>query len=288
MVVGNLTVGGSGKTPLVLEIAKHCAVDWKPAIVSRGYGAHMDQFPYLLQSTDNARDVADEPLVLFRHSGLPVVIGPDRHADIALAKEARHCDLAVLDDGFQHAALEPDLSLIVVEGQRVFGNGQCLPAGPLREPLDGLSRADAIICHGRLMRELPPIAATKPIFHMRLQATHLASLDPRLPDRELDWLRGQRVHAVAGIGHPERFFYHLQMLDAFPIPHPFPDHHGYSLRDFLGMHDAPIVMTAKDAVKCHRFALENAWVLHVKAELDPEFWIWLDDRLAHLRKAHEH
>lgn len=287
LVVGNLTAGGSGKTPLVLALAEYLHErGWQPALVSRGYRAHPPRLPYPVQPGDEPGQAGDEPLFLARRSGLPVVIGPDRLADIEFAAR-RGCDVAVLDDGFQHLALLPELSLIVVDGARGFGNGRCLPAGPLREPLAALTRADALVIHGT-SAPLPPDVAGKPVFSMTLQATGLVPVAPDLPAHALGWLRGRRVHAVAGIGHPERFFRQLEALGARPVPHPFPDHHVFVAADFARMQDAPVVMTEKDAVKCRQLSLPDAWALRVEARLPAAFWRWLDAQLQFLGRSRDH
>ena len=299
LVVGNLTVGGSGKTPLVLAITQHLGQrGWHPAIISRGYRAQAPHFPYAVQPQDSPDQAGDEPLFMALSSRVPVIIGPDRHADMALAA-ARQCDIAVLDDGYQHLALQPDLSFVVMDGERGFGNAYCLPAGPLSEPVSALVAVDAIIIHGAAVDVSPTTAPItrndtgnhvhgKISFNMLLRPTALAPLNERDSPQDLAWLGGTRVHAVAGIGYPQRFFKQLEALGAQVIPHPFPDHHVVSPQDFAHLHDTPIVMTAKDAVKCRHFALENAWVLHVEAQLDEAFWPWLDQQLQRIKEAREH
>lgn len=277
LVIGNLSVGGSGKTPLVLAIAAHLRQQgWRPALISRGYRSRMPRYPHLLQPDDQAAQVGDEPRLLAQKSGVPVVIGPNRHADIALV--ADQANIALLDDGFQHLSLLPDLAILVVDGERGFGNGLCLPAGPLREPVSALQRADAVVINGKGAHSWAGgEGKAPPCFYMSLRATRLYSLDQQ--QRPIDWLSGQRLHAVAGIGNPARFFQQLRDLGADPIAHPFPDHHAFSAPDFATMHTHPIVMTEKDAVKCQHFALHNAWALAVEAQLPETFWQWLDARL---------
>lgn len=288
LVVGNLTAGGSGKTPLVLAIARHLVqTGWRPALVSRGYRAHPPGFPYLVSPADDPTQAGDEPLLLAQRSGLPVVIGPDRLADVDWLFEHQKTDIVVLDDGFQHLRLMPDLSFVVVDGQRGFGVARCLPAGPLREPLSALGRADALIANGSWVPSESILALGLPVFEMRMQPRSLLSVRDAGVCQDLAFLKGQRVHAVSGIGHPERFFDQLERLGATLERHPFPDHHAFKKDDFRHMRDAPVVMTEKDAVKCGALSLENTWALRIEAALDPTFWGWLDQRLG-LMRSHQH
>lgn len=285
VVVGNLTVGGSGKTPLVLALARHLQEKgWNPALVSRGYRARPPSYPYLVQMPDDPARSGDEPLLLSHRSQLPVVIGPNRLQDIAWLAARRLADIVVLDDGFQHLSLLPDLSLLVIDGQRGFGVGRCLPAGPLREPITALHRAHALILNGSSSAASDIPGVDMPVFEMQVQAQALVSImNPELR-QDLATLEGQHLHAVSGIGNPERFFCQLETRGAILERHPFPDHHAFEKDDFLNMQGAPIVMTEKDAVKCAGLNLANAWALRVEAVLDPAFWHWLDQRLDEMRR----
>ena len=288
LVVGNLTVGGSGKTPLVLALAQHLvAKGWHPALVSRGYRARPPAYPYLVQKDDDPIRAGDEPLLLSRRSQLPVVIGPDRLQDIAWLSTQGMADIVILDDGFQHLSLLPDLSLLVVDGLRGFGVGRCLPAGPLREPLMALHRADALITNGVWTGDSSISKAGLPLFEMQMQAQPLVSIEDSEIRKDLSTLQGQLVHAVSGIGNPERFFRQLEALGAIVQRHPFPDHHVFEKDDFRNLGDAPIVMTEKDAVKCAGLNLANAWVLRIEAVLDSAFWCWFDERLDRIRRMQD-
>lgn len=288
LVVGNLTAGGSGKTPLVLALARHLeAKGWRPALVSRGYRARPPGYPYLVQTDDDSARAGDEPLLLSHRSRLPVVIGPDRLQDIAWLAARRMADIAVLDDGFQHLSLLPDLSLLVVDGERGFGVGRCLPAGPLREPLTALHRAHALISNGVWTGDSSVSKAGLPLFEMQMQAQLLVSIEDSEIRKDLASLQGQRVHAISGIGNPERFFRQLETLGAIVERHPFPDHHAFEEDDFRNLHAAPIVMTEKDAVKCAGLNLANAWALRIEAVLDSPFWCWFDERLDSIRRIHD-
>ena len=270
IVVGNLTAGGSGKTPLVLRIAELLIEHhWKPGIVSRGYGGGTQQ-PREANIASDPAEVGDEPILLARRSGCPVWVAPDRVvACRALRAQHPECDVIVTDDGLQHYALRRDIEVCVVDG-RGFGNGFLHPAGPLREPPSRLRSVGAVVVHG---------AKGVPGYAMVLEGDTLVRFTDARDRRTAKSFAGQRVHAVAGIGDPKRFFLHLARIGLKVVPHPFPDHHPFQPRD-LEFGDAdPVVMTEKDAVKCKRFAQTHFWVLPVRASLDPAFERWLLERL---------
>ena len=276
IVVGNLTVGGSGKTPLVLWIAEFLKANgWSPAIVSRGYGAKLAA-PRAATVADEAGQVGDEPIVLARRSGCPVWVGADRLAVIE-ALRAAHPDVnvLVLDDGLQHYRLRRDLEIAVVDS-RGFGNGFLLPAGPLREPPRRLKSVHAVVSHG----------APVPGYAMRLEGETVHRMTDARERRAVPSFRGHRVHAVAAIGNPNRFFLHLTRLGVRVVPHPFPDHHRLTPEELDFGDDAPVMMTEKDAVKLRRYARANWWVLPVSARLEHAFGEWLLGKLdGHRSKA---
>ena len=275
IVVGNLTAGGTGKTPLVIWIAEHLKrKGWSPAIVSRGYGAHIE-VPRAATIADDAAAVGDEPIVLSRRSGCPVWVGPDRLAVIA-ALRAAHPDVnvVVLDDGLQHYRLRRDLEIAVVDA-RGFGNGFLLPAGPLREPASRLRSVDAVVSHGSAITG----------YAMRLVGAELHRMTDAADRRPASAFAGQKVHAVAGIGEPNRFFLHLARLGVKLAPHPFPDHHRFTPQELDFGDDAAVLMTEKDAVKLRRVAQPNWWVLPVTAELDAAFGDWLSEKLDGFRRS---
>jgi len=275
IVVGNLTVGGTGKTPLVIWIAEHLKKKgWTPGIVSRGYGARLD-VPRAATIADDAAAVGDEPILLSRRSGCPVWVGADRLRVIAALSDAHpDVDVLVLDDGLQHYRLRRDVEIAVVDA-RGFGNGFLLPAGPLREPASRLGSVDAVVSNG----------GTAKGFAMRLQGMELHRMTDAADRRPASAFAGQKVHAVAGIGDPNRFFLHVGKLGVKLTPHPFPDHHQFSEKDLQFGDEAPVLMTEKDAVKLRRAAKPNWWVLPVTAELDPAFGEWLSKRLDGLRRS---
>jgi tetraacyldisaccharide 4'-kinase len=273
VAIGNLTVGGSGKTPLAIHVAELLkARRWSPAIVSRGYGGTA-RAPRAVSLASDPAEVGDEPVLMARRAGCPVWVGADRAAvAVRLREEHPDCDVIVLDDGLQHYGLRRDLEIAVVDA-RAFGNGFMLPAGPLREPRTRLWSVDAVVAHGT--------HAVKG-YAMRLEGDEAHRATDARERRKLQSFAGERVHAVAGIGDPNRFFQHLSTLGLKLVPHPFPDHHPFRERDLEFGDGAPVLMTEKDAVKCKRFARPQHWVLPVRAVPDPAFDEWLLRRLGEL------
>jgi tetraacyldisaccharide 4'-kinase len=265
IVVGNLVAGGSGKTPLVLWMAEFLKSEgWQPGIVSRGYGARLDAPRAATLAADPA-EVGDEPVLLARRSGCPVWVGPDRPEAIAAMREQHPgLDVVILDDGLQHYRLRRDLEIAVVD-ERGLGNGWLLPAGPLREPPSRLRSVHAVVSHGSSVEG----------YSMRLEGETLHRMTDARDRRPVQSFAGQKVHAVAGIGHPNRFFLHLAKLGAKPLPHPFPDHHAFGPHDLEFGDGLPVLLTEKDAVKLRHAARPEWWVLPVTARLDPAFGDWL-------------
>lgn len=266
IVVGNITVGGSGKTPLVLWLAHFLRQQgYRPGIVSRGYGASGETARPVGPADDPASS-GDEPVLLARKSACPVWIGRDRAAaGRALLAANPDCDVVLCDDGLQHYRLQRDLEIVVVDGQRRFGNGRLLPAGPLREGLWRLRQVDAVVVNGGAF--LDGLAEQ---FHMYLNGTQLVNLHSG-EKRPAAQLKGVRLHALAGIGHPQRFFGYLQALGLEFAAHAFPDHHAFQPGDLDWPDADALLMTEKDAVKCAAFADERYWFLPVEAEMDPAF-----------------
>ena len=262
VVAGNITVGGSGKTPLALWLARQLLdAGWHPGIISRGYGG----------SATGVREVApdslpdetgDEPLLLAQRRLCPVWIGRDRAAaGRALLAAHPECDVIISDDGMQHYRMRRDAEIAVIDGQRRIGNGFLLPAGPLREPVSRLRSVDAVVVTGG--------ASGHGKFGMTLHGERFYNLLNQEVTRGVHDFNGMRLHALAGIGHPERFFKYLESLGLAIVRHPLPDHHRYTPAD-LAIADADaILMTEKDAVKCAVFADEKCWVLRVDAQIDP-------------------
>ena len=280
IVVGNLTAGGSGKTPLVLRIVEILREHgWKPGIVSRGHGgsaAAKGEVPRQANIASDPAEVGDEPVLLARRSGCPVWVARERTEACRLLREKHpECDVIVTDDGLQHYALARDIEICVVDG-RGFGNGLLMPAGPLRESPSRLSSVDAVIAHGN---------AQIKGYKMQLEGDALVRMSDAHDVRLAKSFAGQKMHAVAGIGDPERFFLHLARFGIKPVPHPFADHHPFRAGELDFGDDAPIVMTEKDAVKYRRLAKPNHWVFPVRASLEPAFERWLLERLSGSKAA---
>ncbi|BBE50364.1 Tetraacyldisaccharide 4'-kinase [Ferriphaselus amnicola] len=261
IIVGNISVGGSGKTPLTLWLAQQLLdAGWHPGIISRGYGGSATH-PQEVRKSNTGEQVGDEPLLMAQRELCPVWIGRDRvAAGQALLAAHPECDVILSDDGLQHYRLRRDFEIAVVDGTRRLGNEQLLPAGPLREPVARLLGVDAVVVNGG--------SAKTGEFAMQLHGQQFYNLlNPTTLAQPADFTE-QNVHAVAGIGHPERFFRHLESLGLTITRHPFPDHHPYRTVD-LDFSDADaILMTEKDAVKCAAFANEHCWVLRVDAQMN--------------------
>ena len=261
IVVGNISVGGAGKTPLVIWLVNFLKTHgYHPGIVSRGYrGSGIGPQAVILQS--DPAEVGDEPLLLVQRCGCPVWIGRDRAAaGKALLAAHPEVDVLVSDDGLQHYRLRRDMEIAVIDGLRGFGNGFILPAGPLREATSRLQYVDAVVVNQ------PTSAVPAGQYAMYLRGEVFYNLmQPEQRASAAD-LTGQALHAVAGIGNPRRFFDHLRGLGLTIIEHAFPDHHVYQAREL--QFGGAILMTEKDAVKCKRWSLTNCWVLAVDAEID--------------------
>jgi tetraacyldisaccharide 4'-kinase len=277
VIVGNLSVGGTGKTPLVIHLALALrARGRQPGIVSRGYRGASADIVEVMADSDPAV-VGDEPLLLARRAGCPVVVGRDRAAaGRALLASHPQCDVILSDDGLQHYRLARDVELVMFD-QRAVMNGWCLPAGPLREPLTRLARADAVILNGTAVPPAPTIHL--PLFEMRLQGEVFQRLGQPSRHCVAADLAGLKLHAVAGIGAPRRFFASLRALGLDFVEHPFADHHDYSVDDLVFAGDA-ILTTEKDAVKLARFRLPvPVWVLPVTADLSPDLAAFVLEKL---------
>jgi tetraacyldisaccharide 4'-kinase len=288
IVVGNLVVGGAGKTPLVLDlVARLIEAGHNPGIVSRGYGGTArgtakEATPVHAQSDPAVH--GDEPVLLAQRSGAPVWIGRDRAQAAAMLLRAHpECDVIVSDDGLQHYRLARDIE-IAVEDDRGHGNGLLLPAGPLREAAG--RRVDALVINGEIgaRRRAPIESGGGPVFRMTLEPDGFYGLHDRKRPVPKEDLAGKRLHAVAGIGNPERFFRLLDDMGLRAHEHTFPDHHRFSASDLEFSDCDAVLMTEKDAVKCERFARGDLYALRVRAKLDPSFHEFV---LTRLRRAHD-
>ena len=271
VVVGNVTVGGTGKTPLVAWIADALTRrGLKVGILSRGYGASAT-VPTVVEPGSHWQQVGDEPLLLRQRTGCDVVVSIDRVAGAKLLSQ-RGADVILADDGLQHLRLARDVEIVVVDGARGFGNGRLLPAGPLREPAARASLANLIVINGSpehpSITHMPTAQDLHPV-HMGLQPGRVLSLSGRQAGRALESFSGQRVHAVAGIGNPKRFFADLRAYGLVVVEHPFADHHPFTASDLDFGDSAPVLMTEKDAVKCRALAdprwVAKAWYVPVTA-----------------------
>jgi len=270
VVVGNITVGGTGKTPLVSWLARRLAkAGHRPGIVSRGYGGSAADGPRQVSADGDPAELGDEAVLLARSAACPIVVDRDRVRG-ARALVAQHgCNVVLSDDGLQHYRLGRDIEIAVVDGDRRQGNGYCLPAGPLREPRSRLRRVDLIVVNG---------AARSGERTMTLRPTAFLDLrgDVTLP---LEQMRGKRVHAVAAIGNPGRFFRTLRGLGLEPIEHPHKDHHRFVSAELQFDDSFPLIMTEKDAVKCARLDGVAGWFLAVDVEVDESVYSDVQRRL---------
>jgi tetraacyldisaccharide 4'-kinase len=260
VIVGNITVGGTGKTPIVIALAKQlAAAGLRPGVITRGYRGRGTTWPVLVQADMDTDEVGDEAVLLARHCPGPVAAGPDRVAAARLILAQHPCDVIISDDGLQHYRLRRDIEIAVIDGARRFGNASCLPAGPLREPISRLRKVDIVITNGS------PRAG-----EWGAQLQPRAFVDVRTGRQRVaaDHFDGRVVHAVAGIGHPQRFFTLLAALGVVAHPHPFPDHYRFSREALRFPPGTAVIMTEKDAVKCRHFADRDWWYLAVEAELD--------------------
>ncbi|MCK6388499.1 MAG: tetraacyldisaccharide 4'-kinase [Zoogloea sp.] len=270
IVVGNIAVGGSGKTPIALWLADTLrARGHRPGIVSRGYGGSVEGTAEVPTAGDPTR-YGDEPVLMAALSGCPVWVGRDRPA-VGRALLAAHpeVDVLIADDGLQHYRLARDIEIIVVD-EATLGNRHRLPAGPLREGLGRLAEATVVLAQGGVSPALRAAIGAAPVFGFELAGTAFERVGARGERRLPDDFRGRRVHAMAGIGRPERFFRQLEAMGLAIERRPFADHHAFTPADVAVPDGDVLLMTEKDAVKCAPFAPADSWVWPVRAQLAPE------------------
>ncbi|MDC9724477.1 MAG: tetraacyldisaccharide 4'-kinase [Gammaproteobacteria bacterium] len=274
IIVGNISVGGTGKTPFVIWLAKQLQhAGFRPGIISRGYGGKAESYPQTVTVDSEPSIVGDEPLIINRQSACPMVVAPDRVSAATQLLEQFDCNIIIADDGLQHYALARDIEIVIVDSQRLFGNQYCLPAGPLREPLSRLKDVDFIVHNGD---------ETSAEFTMATSQGHAINLmNPELT-RALSSFQNQTVHAIAGIGYPERFFKQLSECNLNLLPHSFSDHHPYQAHDLNFDDGLDILMTEKDAVKCQHFANKNMWYVPIDATINGKLEQHLLTKLAGL------
>lgn len=276
VVVGNVTVGGTGKTPLVVALASELRQrGWSPGIVLRGYGGHVHGPEIVPHDADPAR-YGDEAVLLARSGETPVAVARRRVEGAVLLVAQAGCDVVISDDGLQHWALSRDIEIVVIDGQRRLGNGRLLPAGPLREPAERLASVDFVIANGPA--QVGELA-------MRVQGTRAIPL--RAPGQavSLAAFAGKPVHAVAGIGNPERFFQMLEGEGIVVQRHALPDHHVFEGQELEFNDELPVFVTEKDAVKCAAFAHERAYVVPADAIVPAALFDSVHARLHALREG---
>lgn len=270
IVVGNITMGGTGKTPLVIALALWLKEKGlKPGIISRGYGGRSKNYPLLVKERSPSTEVGDEPLVIATRSQCPVIVDPNRVRGAQLLINEYNCDIIISDDGLQHSALGRDIEILVIDGERQFGNGHLFPAGPLRESVDRVQQVDFVISNGT---EIPNG------YSMNYEYGNVTNLiDPSIKLEKEN--ASEEVFAFAGVGNPKRFFNELDRRGFKSRKHSFPDHYAFDSTDFAFTERTSVIMTEKDAVKCHGFAQPNFWYLPISARLPTEFWTNLAQKL---------
>ncbi|NOQ13220.1 MAG: tetraacyldisaccharide 4'-kinase [Methyloprofundus sp.] len=263
IIVGNITLGGTGKTPLVIYIAQQLkAAGFNPGVISRGYGGQSETWPLKVTADSEALQVGDEPLLIAQQLDCPVAVGPVRADSARLLLDSEACDVIISDDGLQHYALHRDIEIVVIDGVRRFGNNFCLPSGPLREPQERIREVDFVICNGGEAEEneIP----------MQLEGAYAVNMQTQ-ERKALIEFKALNCHAMAGIGNPQRFFNLLKQYGLDCQTDSFPDHYAYSEKDIHYKGAEAIFMTEKDAVKCLAFASEQHWFVPVRAKLESPF-----------------
>jgi len=270
IVVGNITLGGTGKTPIVIAMVEHFELQGKiVGVVSRGYkGENLLKTLEVTRATD-PQECGDEPALIAQSTNAKVVVGKKRSEAVKRLTNNEKVDVIISDDGLQHLAMGRDIEIAVIEGNNRFGNGLLLPAGPLREPVSRLKSVDIVVNNGSSYEgELSCEIKPQSFINMRTQEV-----------KQLDYFNNQKCYALAGIGNPSNFFKMLVDLGIKTINKPFPDHHNFVAKDFIFTKDYPVIMTSKDCVKCKQFATDQMWYLSVKAELGSDFYQQMESKL---------
>ena len=276
IIVGNLTVGGTGKTPLVTWLTNYLKEHgYQPGIISRGYGGKARHWPQQVRPDGDPVAVGDEAILISKRTNCPMAVGPER---LVSGRELLHyhpaCNVIISDDGLQHYALHRDIEVAVIDGTLRFGNGYCLPAGALREPIKRLKKVDFIVVNGQ---------AENDEYGMRYNITEACNLQNASQRQPLEQFKGKQVHAIAGIGHPDRFFNQLSEMGIDVIAHPFSDHYFYKEDDLNFDDELPVLMTEKDAVKCSRFAKKHHWFVPVTVDVQETFGKAILDKLKEIQ-----
>jgi len=276
IVVGNITVGGTGKTPLVIHLIEVLRkLGYKPGVISRGYGGRAVVYPVLVDGETPASIAGDEPALIVRRTAVPMSIGPRRGANIEMLLENSDVDIVISDDGLQHFAMESEIEICIVDDTNSMQNTNLLPAGPFREPRSRLKSVDLVVHHVAKINE-----DEGQQLQMCLQAVELQKIGSENASNELEFDPIQTVHAVAAIGNPNRFFDTCRKLGWQIEEHAFADHHLFTANDLEFPGDGAIVMTEKDAVKCLQFDNDRLWYLPVDVRISSQFESLLTDLLS--------
>ncbi|GAA5317168.1 MAG: tetraacyldisaccharide 4'-kinase [Candidatus Pelagadaptatus aseana] len=285
IVVGNIAIGGTGKTPLIIVLARHLvAQGYKPGVISRGYGGRAPHYPFDVTSLSDPAHSGDEPLLIAMETQCPVVVGSDRIKSAERLIQKFGCDVILSDDGLQHYRLARQFEICVVDGRRQMGNGFCMPAGPLRESPERLLSVDCVVVNGEEPLQTKSVDAVahmilKPTAWKRVGSDYDGVCQAAVGDQPWNTEDAAVISAITGIGNPQRFFDTLATLGLKVDGRAFADHHAFSPADLAFVGDSPLVMTAKDAVKCRNFARPDWWYLAVEAQIDKVFWETLDNFL---------
>ena len=270
IVVGNITIGGSGKTPIVITLCRYFESHNKSVgVVSRGHGGEYSQDALEVTPLTDPKECGDEPALIAQQTNAKVVVAKRRNKAIKYLTSNNQLDIIISDDGLQHYSMGRDIEIVVIDGARRFGNGLLLPSGPLREPVKRLQSVDIIINNGSI---------AEGEISSQLNPEHYVNLLTN-ETKQLDYFKGTQCYAVAGIGNPTNFFSLLESQGVNLISKSFPDHHQFTAKDLVFKEDYPILMTAKDCVKCKHFATSQMWYLSVSAELNADFYKQLESKL---------
>ena len=270
IIVGNITVGGTGKTPITIWLANHFIdMGYRPAILTRGYKGKIGDIPIEVSKESNPERVGDEAIMIASKLKCPVIAHPDRNLSLRYVSD-KNIDFIISDDGLQHYQMDRDYEILIVDNERMYGNNLLLPAGPLREPISRLSRVNLVLKNA----ESEDAKNNNNLFRLvGKTAINLITGDSKL----LVDFASTKIHAVAGIGNPSRFFRSLKKVGLDVYEHPFEDHREYKSSDLSFNDENEIIMTEKDMVKCKRFANPRMWFVPVEVQFYQNEQPWLLD-----------
>ena len=286
IIAGNISIGGTGKTPTVIYLAKLLKnAGYRPAIISRGYGGNAAKWPQRVTANSNPEQVGDEAVLIAERTDVPVVVGPDRYVDILYLRSKYDCNVIISDDGLQHYRLHRDIEIVLIDTHRQLGNGWCLPAGPLRESVCRIKEVDFVLFNNGFKQNTPRKTLftqqykPKSIYSMQLSGEIIYSLRIKGRSQNVIDLSGQTIHAVTGIANPDNFYQTLERFGLQLIKHSFADHYDFKSKDLEFYDNKMVIMTEKDAVKCRRFFPKNCWYLPIEVQIDAAFDHLLLDKL---------